>query len=185
MPIRPASLMAALGLASLLAGCAAPPRHAYRPPPAAKPAPLPQVYFYPTRGQTPEQQDRDRFECHEWAVKESSFDPSLPQVAPRNRIGMIRDPEPAAGTAAGALTGAAVGAVVSNPGHTGTGAAIGAVAGAVLGSMADANRREAIERQNDARADWQNRQDAAQDAKAQGYRRALTACLEGRGYTVR
>ncbi len=34
------------------------------------------LYIYPTQGQTEEQRDQDRFECHLWAVDESGFDPS-------------------------------------------------------------------------------------------------------------
>lgn len=187
MSPRLISLIACTTAIALLAGCAAPPpRQVYRPAPPAPPPPPPtQVYFYPTKGQTVDQQDRDRFECHEWAVKESSFDPSLPQLAPRYRIGAMRDPAPGANTAAGAITGAAVGAIVSNPRHTGEGAVIGALAGAIIGSVADQNRKEVIDQTNAARAEQARQYDANLDAKAQGYRRAITACLEGRGYTVR
>lgn len=34
------------------------------------------VYVYPREGQSPEQQDRDRYECHRWAVDQTGFDPS-------------------------------------------------------------------------------------------------------------
>lgn len=173
---------------ALLAGCAAPPRRAYRPlpppPPAAQPAPSTQLFFYPTRNQSAEQQDRDKFECNEWAVKESGFDPSLPQVSPRYRITTLRDPAPGSGTAAGAITGAAMGAIVSNPHHPGEGAAIGAIAGAVLGSIADNHRQQAIDNANAARAEQQQARDTAQEAKVDRFRRAMTACLSGRGYTV-
>jgi hypothetical protein len=35
-----------------------------------------QVFVYPQRGQGPEQQQRDRFECHQWAVQQSGVDPA-------------------------------------------------------------------------------------------------------------
>jgi hypothetical protein len=35
------------------------------------------MFIYPNRGQQQSQQDRDRFECHDWAVKQTGFDPSL------------------------------------------------------------------------------------------------------------
>lgn len=35
------------------------------------------MFIYPNKGQTQAQQDRDRFECHDWAVKQTGFDPSL------------------------------------------------------------------------------------------------------------
>lgn len=33
-------------------------------------------YVYPTQGQTEEQTDQDRYECHRWARDESGYDPS-------------------------------------------------------------------------------------------------------------
>ena len=33
---------------------------------------------YPAKGQTPMQQDRDRYECHDWARLQSGVDPSQP-----------------------------------------------------------------------------------------------------------
>ncbi|WP_116811482.1 hypothetical protein [Steroidobacter cummioxidans] len=48
------------------------------PPPGA-PAPVvnsDQPYAYPLEDQSPEQQARDRYDCHAWAVEESGFDPS-------------------------------------------------------------------------------------------------------------
>nr|WP_262410679.1 hypothetical protein [Pseudomonas alcaligenes] len=35
-----------------------------------------EVIAYPARGQTTEQQGRDRYECHSWAVGQSGFDPA-------------------------------------------------------------------------------------------------------------
>lgn len=34
------------------------------------------VYAYPTHGQSAEQADRDRYECYQWAVQQTGFDPS-------------------------------------------------------------------------------------------------------------
>lgn len=35
-----------------------------------------QVFVYPKQGQSADQQARDRYECHRWAVDQSGFDPS-------------------------------------------------------------------------------------------------------------
>jgi Family of unknown function (DUF6515) len=35
------------------------------------------VFIYPKNGQTDEQQSRDKYECHKWAVQQSGFDPTL------------------------------------------------------------------------------------------------------------
>jgi hypothetical protein len=34
------------------------------------------MYVYPRNGQTPEQTQNDRYECHSWAVSQSGFDPT-------------------------------------------------------------------------------------------------------------
>ena len=47
-----------------------------------EPARVTPVFTYPSEGQTDEQQSRDRYECHTWAVGESGFDPSLGQPGP-------------------------------------------------------------------------------------------------------
>jgi hypothetical protein len=38
------------------------------------------VYTYPAKRQSQEQQNRDRYECHSWTVKQTGFDPSQPQT---------------------------------------------------------------------------------------------------------
>ena len=50
------------------------------PPPAttAYKTPAVQVSMYPNHGQSAQQQAKDRYECHNWAVGESHYDPSLP-----------------------------------------------------------------------------------------------------------
>ncbi|MCP1643920.1 hypothetical protein J2T41_003555 [Pseudomonas citronellolis] len=55
------------------------------PPPAVQQAPAGvnyDVIAYPARGQTPDQQSRDRYECHTWAVGQSGFDPAAASQAP-------------------------------------------------------------------------------------------------------
>jgi hypothetical protein len=147
---------------------------------AAVPAALPQtpVYFYPTRGQSPDLQDRDRYECYLWARKQTGFDPSAPHLAPHQRFVAVPAPS-GQGVAAGAITGAVIGSVVARPGHSAEGAIVGAVAGATLGAASESARE-----QQAARATKQH-MDAQVELQASNYRRALTACLEGRGYTVR
>lgn len=51
---------------------------AVEPPPATQGNSLTsyEVIAYPARGQSPDLQARDRYECHSWAVAQSGFDPS-------------------------------------------------------------------------------------------------------------
>lgn len=175
-----------IALTLSLVACAQAPARRMPPPHLAAPlAPVStQVYFYPTAGQSPQQQARDRYECYLWAVKESGFDPSQSSLAPPRRV--VVEPRPPAGTdtAVGAVTGAAVGAAVARPRDAGAGAIVGAVAGAVLGAASDASRvAEARDVQN--RYDQRDAARSAHlDQRASTYRRAMSACLEGRGYAV-
>jgi hypothetical protein len=149
------------------------------------PPPTTQVYFYPTAGQSPEQQNRDRYECYLWAVKQSGFDPSQPHLAPHQRVEVVPMPAPGHDTVAGAATGAIVGAAVSRPRDVGEGAVVGAIAGALLGAASDASRTaqaEQVQRRYDQRDAERN---AVVEQQATNYRRAMGACLEGRGYTVK
>ncbi len=47
----------------------------------------PATTWWPTpRGQGPDQQGRDRYECHRWAVGESGFDPAGATYAPAAEV---------------------------------------------------------------------------------------------------
>ncbi|MEO8296732.1 MAG: hypothetical protein ABI574_02900 [Burkholderiales bacterium] len=182
--LRLRGLAAALAAATL-AGCVvAPPRHrdyGAPPPRAEPPAAAAPMYFYPERGQGEAQQDRDRYECYRWAVRETGIDPGMRPVqrtlAPSTGP-VAREPGSAV---AGAMAGAAVGGVLSSPRNTGAGLVLGAIFGSVLGAAAEENRAQSIERQQDARRrDWEARQAPVND-----FRRAIGACMSGRGYAVR
>ena len=131
-----------------------------------------QLYVYPQQGQSEEQQSKDRFECHNWAVQQSGFDPgNPPPAAPQQSSG---GGEVVRGGARGAATGAVVGAITGNPGR-------GAARGAVIGGAIGAGRRSARKKQEQqAQAQAQ----AQYQQGADGYNRAVSACLGGRGYVV-
>ena len=44
------------------------------------------LFAYPLRGQTPEQENADRSACHDWAVIQSGYDPTLVYAAQRGEI---------------------------------------------------------------------------------------------------
>ena len=146
------------------------------------------VYFYPTQDhpRSAGQQDRDKYECNEWAVQQTGFDPSAPQVPPHQRMQIVAGgPPPGAQVGAGAVTGAFLGAAVSNPWEAGRGALIGALAGAALGGISEAEREHQTQQlQAQANANSTSAQNAALERKASEFRRAIGACLEARGYTV-
>lgn len=172
---------------SLLAMGCAPQGYVVRQQPASSPPPMPTttVYFYPTHGQSEAQQDRDRYECYLWARKKSGFDPGQAQLAPHQRVEVTPTAPPGADTAAGAVTGAIVGSMMSPRHDKGFGMVFGAITGAMLGAASDQARQEQaaqVQQQYDAR---ENRHYANVEKQARDYQRAMTACLEGRGYTVR
>jgi len=37
-----------------------------------------ELFVYPRNAQSDEQQGKDKFECHQWAAKQSNFDPTVP-----------------------------------------------------------------------------------------------------------
>lgn len=136
-----------------------------------------QLIVYPSQGQAPEQQARDQGECNSWAVQQTGYNPATPLPPPSTA-------EPAAqggvlrGAARGAVVGVTVGAIA---GDAGKGAAAGAAGGALIGGFRRADQRRAHEHQQ-AQAQSQYQQEQA--TQAQNYNRALSACLQGRGYTV-
>jgi hypothetical protein len=182
-------LLKSLGLGCLLfiaTGCASDVYQA-RQRVAAQPDPemTVNIYFYPKQGQSALRQDRDRYECYLWAVEQSGFNPSSVNLAPHQQVVVRPDPPEGHDTALGAVSGAIIGAIIGSPHHTGGSAAVGAVAGAMIGAASDRSRADqakAIEQEMNRRAPYGY---ATLEHKAQNYRRAMKACLEGRGYSVR
>src|ERR1700719_1638063 len=160
----------------LLAACVTPPPRTY-----TVPAPAPQrVFVYPANGQSAEQTDRDRYECHVWAVQQTGVDPSRADANPYERVVVQPANPPGAGTAAGAVGGAILGALIAGPRDAGAGLVLGGITGAVVGSTVDASAQE----QAHMTQQQLNQRAAVGRAHADSYRRALGACLQGRGYTV-
>ena len=189
---RSAILTMALSGGAVLAGCATtpPPEQRPAPPPPPprgvvyqQPAPPPvnaNVYAYPTRGQTPEQQDRDHYDCSIWATQQTGFDPSAPGVPPQQQVHIVSGPPPGSGTVAGAFTGAILGAAIAGPWRAPGGALAGAVVGGAIGTAAEASAR-----QSQTVTVTDQRALAQIQHRAANYRRALGACLDARGYSVK
>ena len=142
------------------------------------------LIIYPAKGQSAEQQDRDRYECHRWAVDQTGFDPSNPSSAASSGSSAQRQREPILGRGSqpnavrGGARGAALGAVGGAiAGDAGKGAAVGAGVGALGGAI---RRRD---RQSDASRS--NAPPTTSTTASSAYNRAMSACLTGRGYSVK
>jgi Glycine zipper len=178
------AIFAAATLAVVLSGCVVPPPP--RPVPPPPPPVQTNIYAYPSNGQTAEQQDRDRYDCYQWAIQQTGFDPSSPSIPPHERIQVVSGPPavvPGSGVAAGAVTGAVLGAIVSRPRDAGAGALVGAVLGGVLGGAAESAQNQQAAQANTRVVERQ--QSVQLERKAADFRRAAGACLEARGYSVR
>lgn len=180
--LRHAALLAVAAATAVLSACVVAPPPRPLPPP---PPPNVTVYAYPQQGQTPEQQGRDHYECSTWATQQTGFSPSAPNVPPHDRVQVVGGPPPGAGVAVGAVTGGIIGAAVSNPRNAGAGLLIGALIGGALGAGAEASADAQAQAAANASLDARQQAQAAQiERRASDYRRALSACLEGRGYGV-
>ncbi|MCZ6719153.1 MAG: hypothetical protein O6944_08405 [Gammaproteobacteria bacterium] len=138
------------------------------------------TYIYPDKGQSTEQQNQDKWECHQWAVQQTGVDPEKIAQEATSRDA-YKQPDGGyyagaglkGGVVGGAL-GALGGAIAGVPGE-------GALIGAAVAGVANVVRaRHKINEQNDY-----NQAVAKQhQAQLNQYDRAYATCLKGRGYTV-
>jgi outer membrane lipoprotein SlyB len=143
---------------------------------------------YPAKGQSDAQMSKDRGECYTWATKQTGYDPvkALQQQQARASQPTYVAPAPggqvARGTVIGAGGGAAIGAIA---GDAGKGAAIGAATGLLVGAV---RRRQAEDAQQQAQAQLsaqRNHENAVARQRLADYTRSWSACMEGRGYSVK
>jgi len=147
---------------------------------SAEPMLAQDLIVYPAKGQSQDQMGKDKFECYSWAKKETGFDP---MQTPQATAPPPQQEAPQGGIVRGGARGAAVGAIGGAiAGDAGKGAAIGAASGAMIGGM---RRRDQQRRQQQAQDQWAQQQAAQYTQARNNYNRAFSACLEGRGYTVK
>jgi hypothetical protein len=104
------------------------------------------IYAYPAKGQNQSQQDRDRYECHSWAVKQTGFDPSRTQASAPSPPPSNQPLPPQGHVVRGAARGSALGAVGGAiTGNAGKGAAAGAAMGGLAGGMRRRDHKDPAE----------------------------------------
>jgi hypothetical protein len=133
------------------------------------------LYAYPAKGQSESEQVNDESICYKSAVSRTGVDPANLPPAPapqptQHQGGAVR------GAARGAAAGALIGAVAGNAGQ---GAAIGATAGGIGGYAGQRRLNEAEKHYAQANAQAQQSQQIGK------FKRAYSACLESKGYTVK
>jgi hypothetical protein len=140
------------------------------------------IYAYPAKGQSQAQQDRDRYECHSWAVKQTGFDPSRAQASAPATPPSNQPLPPQGHVLKGAARGSALGAVGGAiTGSAGKGAAAGAAMGGLAGGMR--RRQQRVQQNQQQQATSQAAASNSQQSQSSAYHRAMAACLTGRGYT--
>ena len=139
-----------------------------------------ELMIYPAKGQSDQQQEKDKFECYGFAKKQSGFDPmDLPTTSTAPPPKEARQGGAGRGAVGGGLGGALIGAIA---GDTKKGAAIGAVGGGLVGGMRSSEQKQ---REAHNRNQWEQQESQDYANNRNNYNRAYAACLEGRGYTVR
>ncbi len=134
------------------------------------------LYVFPSNDQDQATQDADEMACFRWAKERTGFDPLNPTQVVAAEVDTSADGSAIKGAARGAAAGAAIGAIA---GDTGKGAAIGATAGALRGRRAKKYGDAAQQQNNEAAAA------AKENELANDYNKAFSACMEGKGYTVK
>lgn len=148
-----------------------------------------EVYAFPKEGQTAEQQSQDEAACYDWAVGNSGVDPfklraqgETAEAQAAQQTQAAQQATRGAGTR-GAVRGAAAGALIGEiaDDDAGEGAAYGAAIGAVT------SRRAARRASAEAQQQVQQQSAAQQQASAEeagNFKKAFSACLEGKNYLV-
>lgn len=145
------------------------------------------IFVYAAHGQGDKQLDRDRYECHNWAVAQTHYNPSDPHLAPHQQIQVVAvpDPPPPRDTVVGAMAGAMIGAAIGSPHDSAQGAMVGAIAGGAMGAASDSARQKQAQHAASRTSAAAQAERARLEQQASDYKRAISACLEGRGYTVK
>ena len=138
------------------------------------------LVVFPAKDQTPQQQAADEQACYAWAQQQvdplagtpnadSAAQASKAKAAEATRGAAVKGV--AGGVAGGALIGAAAG-------DAGTGAKVGAAAGGLRGLRARKEAEQKAEQQSKAQVQ------ASSNQQVTTFKKAMVACLTGKGYSV-
>ena len=134
------------------------------------------LYVFPSGNQDQETQNTDEMTCYKWAKEQSGVDPMNPPKVEAAQVDRSMDGSAVKGAAGGAAAGAAVGAIT---GDAGDGAAIGAILGGIRGHRAKKARERQQQQANNVGAAL------TEQEYMNNFKKAFSACMEGKGYTVK
>ena len=130
---------------------------------------------FPAKGQSNEQMEKDKYACYGWSKKETGFDP---MATPKASTPPPSQTKKSGGVARGGLGGAALGGIVGGS----SGAKKGLAAGGIVGGARQGSANKKTEQKS---KEWEQ-QEANKYAQGRSkYNRAYSACIEGKGYTVK
>jgi hypothetical protein len=175
--------------------------------PAAPTGPVPSfsaankagLFVAAAKGQSHDQQLIDESDCYNLAQQQTGVSPDTPppqaptsaDIQAAQSQAADSAPQQKGGRAKGAARGAVGGAVIGGiSGNAGTGAAVGAGVGTVRGGRQQRKANEATKEQAAAQGgaqvqqQYQN-QKAAYDQQMSTFKRAFSACMDARGYSVK
>jgi hypothetical protein len=148
------------------------------------------VYAFPKDGQSSEQQSKDESACYDWATSNTGVDPFAAQKQAQQsqqqteqQVAQAQGATKGAG-AAGAVGGAAAGALIGEIAGNDVGNSAGW--GAAVGLVAARRRAHAASEQAQEQAVTTGAQ--TQQATAEqidNFKKAFSACLEGKNYMVK
>jgi len=196
-PMKSLAILLILTLGALFAIVQAPSPKAS----ASSPAKSIGLFAYPMNQQDPEQQLKDENDCYSSAKQQTGVDAQAPppaapsaeeqQAAQKQAAQQAAAATPKGGAVKGSARGAAGGAAIGAiAGDAGTGAAVGATAGAVRGRRQQKKAQQGAQQQAaEQTAQAQHQAQAEANAKHQEaidtFKRAFSACMEARKYSVK
>jgi len=140
---------------------------------------------FPAQGQSEEQMEKDKFECYSWAKGQTGFDPM--QMPTASSPAPPKGDKSVAGSTVGGgvlggIGGAVIGGIAGGKSGAKKGAAIGGLSGGAIGGMRSSSQNKQA---NAKREQWEREQANQYMQQRNTYNRAYSACLEGKGYTVK
>jgi hypothetical protein len=143
------------------------------------------LIVFPAQNQSEEQMEKDKFGCYNWAKGQSGFDPMqmptasspAPPKGDKSVGGSV-----VGGGLLGGVGGAVIGGIAGGKSGAKKGAAIGGLSGGAIGGMRSSSQNKQA---NAKREQWEREQANQYMQKRNTYNRAYSACLEGKGYTVK